>query len=146
MLLLFFGIYLGSFYQRFCKFAVKENRSKFDIPRVYRIFTIGAGILLNVKNLFEKHSRAAFSLFEVVSCVFDIKLSIRKSYWFQQTFEAWRTVFLVSAGIYVVAAITFLLLGKFEVQSWNEIPSSESATRKNDVYYNKSNLMSVLFS
>jgi len=53
------------------------------------------------------------------------------SYLFQQTFEAWRIVFLVSAGIYIVAAITFLLLGKFEVQSWNEIPSLESTSKKN---------------
>ena len=36
-----------------------------------------------------------------------------------QTFEAWRTVFLVAAGIYVNFNLFFVLAGSSKVQPWN---------------------------
>ena len=38
---------------------------------------------------------------------------------FQQTFAAWRTVFLVTSGVYVVDSLAFIVLGKSEIQDWN---------------------------
>ena len=36
-----------------------------------------------------------------------------------QTFEAWRTVFLLAAGIYVNFNLFFVLAGSSKVQPWN---------------------------
>ena len=39
----------------------------------------------------------------------------------QQTFAAWRTVFLTTSGIYFFDSVVFIILGKSEVQSWNNV-------------------------
>jgi hypothetical protein len=42
-----------------------------------------------------------------------------KTFYFQQTLAAWKTVFLVTSGIYVIDSLAFIILGKSEVQPWN---------------------------
>ena len=39
--------------------------------------------------------------------------------WFQQTFAAWRTVFLIASGLYVCAVAQFLFFADVSVQPWN---------------------------
>lgn len=39
-------------------------------------------------------------------------------YYFQSTSKTWRTVFYISAAIYVFGVISYTLLGSGEVQSW----------------------------
>ena len=38
---------------------------------------------------------------------------------FQQTFEGWRTVYLIAAGVAIVGATVFLVLGDTSIQEWN---------------------------
>jgi uncharacterized membrane protein len=42
-----------------------------------------------------------------------------KTFYFQQTLAAWKTVFLVTSGIYIIDSLAFIILGKSEVQPWN---------------------------
>ncbi|XP_055624146.1 sialin-like isoform X2 [Toxorhynchites rutilus septentrionalis] len=39
----------------------------------------------------------------------------------KNTMEEWRNVFLISAGIYVISGIIFIVFGSGKVQKWNEI-------------------------
>ncbi len=64
------------------------------------------------KSIFDKLTDFVELLYLLVVLIF---------YFFQQTFEAWRTVFLVTSGIYVFDTLAFILLGKSEVQPWNNI-------------------------
>ena len=38
---------------------------------------------------------------------------------FQQTFEGWRTVYLIAAGVATAGATVFLVLGDTSIQEWN---------------------------
>ena len=38
---------------------------------------------------------------------------------FQNTLEAWKWVYLLAAGIYLLSGTTFLAAGSTETQSWN---------------------------
>ena len=38
---------------------------------------------------------------------------------FQQTIAAWRSVFLIAAGFYVIGATQYLFFASGEVQPWN---------------------------
>ncbi len=38
---------------------------------------------------------------------------------FQQTLDAWMTVFLITAGVYVTDIIIFTIFGTSETQKWN---------------------------
>ncbi len=43
----------------------------------------------------------------------------------QQTFAAWRTVFLISSAVYLVFAAVFAAFGSGEVQPWNYVENED---------------------
>ncbi|CAH2092632.1 unnamed protein product [Euphydryas editha] len=45
------------------------------------------------------------------------------------TYEQWQVVFLILAGTYVCGALTFLIFGSGELQSWNSPTQTETAEK-----------------
>ena len=49
---------------------------------------------------------------------------------FQQTFEGWRTVYLIAAGVATAGATVFLVLGDTSIQVWNYPESSRAKDKE----------------
>lgn len=42
--------------------------------------------------------------------------------------EQWKNVFLISAAMYVVSGVIFIVFGSGKVQSWNEVKKKAEST------------------
>ena len=52
---------------------------------------------------------------------------------FQQTFEGWRTVYLIAAGVATAGATVFLVLGDTSIQEWNYPDRKRPAKSKSGI-------------
>ena len=74
---------------------------------------------------FTKISKVA-SLLTIKFSVYYLHLSINISY-LQQTIEAWRVIFFLTAALYIVELLIYTMFGTGKEQPWNKVKSDEDS-------------------
>lgn len=48
----------------------------------------------------------------------------------QQTISAWRVIFFVTIGLYIIEIIVYTLFGSGEEQPWNKVPEANEKSEE----------------